>query len=394
MGYRGRKILLLLGLLLAKPVAAEVSPALSANAQLSQGGQQWQLSAQVGIDAQGFVTLSGRRAFPLGIYNNLLGDEHLQRIAAAGFNTVLNYNYGARKDPLILFAQARKHDLWVIYSLKDFYAGTRFAPPNVDSYPALTQWYVEQLKLQPNLLAWYINDELGPEYLPEIERQHQQIKLLDPNHPTFQVLDRINSLDAYLNSSDIIASDPYPVGKDPDLTRTLRYTERTMAATHGIKGGWVVIQIMDHAAYNPQRLPHLPTEQEIRSQAWSALIGGARGLLFYSYTDLFYLQKRGQFSLREFERNWQGIAAVSQEIAHFSPYLLSGQSELLQGDNPALFARMFMGDRRALVLVTNPFYQAKTSTFPLPKGWGWQGARQFTVTLDAVGSQVLWLERQ
>ncbi len=35
--------------------------------------------------------------FPLGIYANVATDEHLARIAAAGFNTVLNYDYGEKK---------------------------------------------------------------------------------------------------------------------------------------------------------------------------------------------------------------------------------------------------------------------------------------------------------
>ena len=61
------------------------------------------------------------------------------------------------------------------------------------------------------------------------------------------------------------------------------------------------MQIMDHAAYDARRKPHPPSEAEIRNQAWQALIGGAKGLLFYSYTDLFYKRKTGRFDQREFD---------------------------------------------------------------------------------------------
>lgn len=55
---------------------------------------------------------------------------------------------------------------------QDQYRGSRFAPPaRGGDYAALTAWYVQRLRSQPNLLAWYINDELGPEYLDKIEEK-------------------------------------------------------------------------------------------------------------------------------------------------------------------------------------------------------------------------------
>lgn len=54
-------------------------------------------------------------------------------------------------------------------------------------------WYVQRLRSQPNLLAWYINDELGPEYLDKIEEKNLQIKQLDGDHPTFRVLNKTGS---------------------------------------------------------------------------------------------------------------------------------------------------------------------------------------------------------
>ncbi len=102
----------------------------------------------------------------------------------------------------------------MIYSVKDQYRGSRFAPPTRGGdYAALTAWYVQRLRSQPNLLAWYINDELGPEYLDKIEGKNLQIKQLDGDHPTFQVLNKTGELDAHFNSSDILATDPYPVGE-------------------------------------------------------------------------------------------------------------------------------------------------------------------------------------
>lgn len=354
-----------------------------------------QPAAKVAIDSKGFTLRDGQRLFPLGIYANVATDEHLARIASAGFNTVLNYDYGEKKDPYAFFRNARKRGLLVIYSVKDQYRGSRFAPAvRGGDYAAMTAWYVQRLRSQPNLLAWYINDELGPEYLDKIEEKNLQIKRLDGDHPTFQVLNKTGELDAYFNSSDILATDPYPVGNDRDLTRTTRYTELTVQAARQARGAWVVMQIMDHAAYDARRKPHPPSEAEIRNQAWQALIGGAKGLLFYSYTDLFYKRKTGRFDQREFDATWRGVAAVSQQIAAFTPYLLTGKSTPLAGSDPQMPARMFILGDRALLLVANPYYREGSTRLRLPAGWRQQGeGTEVKLALPAVGTATLWLQR-
>ncbi len=354
-----------------------------------------QPAAKVAIDSKGFTLRDGQRLFPLGIYANVATDEHLARIASAGFNTVLNYDYGEKKDPYAFFRNARKRGLLVIYSVKDQYRGSRFAPAvRGGDYAAMTAWYVQRLRSQPNLLAWYINDELGPEYLDKIEEKNLQIKRLDGDHPTFQVLNKTGELDAYFNSSDILATDPYPVGNDRDLTRTTRYTELTVQAARQARGAWVVMQIMDHAAYDARRKPHPPSEAEIRNQAWQALIGGAKGLLFYSYTDLFYKRKTGRFDQREFDATWRGVATVSQQIAAFTPYLLTGKSTPLAGSDPQMPARMFILGDRALLLVANPYYREGSTRLRLPAGWRQQGeGTEVKLALPAVGTATLWLQR-
>ncbi len=362
-----------------------------------QSGETWigvgLAAPSVAIDGQGFTLRGGQRFFPLGIYTTMISDEHLSRIAAAGFNTVLNYNYGSGKDPYGFFRQARKHGLQVIYSVKDLYAGTRFAPSTRLSYPALTQWTIERLKNQPNLLAWYINDELGSAFLPRIEERNLQIKQWDRNHPTFQVLNKTGDLDAYFNSADILATDPYPVGVDSDLTRTGDYAALTTQAARGVKGSWVVIQVMDHAAYDNRRPAHQPSEQEVRNQAWQALIGGAQGILFYSYTDLFYKKKSGQFSPQEFDDAWRGIAHVARQIASLAPYLLSGQSIKLQTGDEGVAARIFIDRQHAQLLVANPYYRQQSVSLTLPDGWRFKGRRQMRLSLPPLGTETLSLTK-
>lgn len=155
-----------------------------------------------------------------------------------------------------------------------------------------------------------------------------------------------------------------------------------------------MMQIMDHAAYAPGRKPRQPTEAEIRNQAWLGLIGGARGILFYSYTDLFYKRQRGGFSQQEFDAIWRGVAGVAQQIVSFEPYLLSGESRLLQGNNTAIPARLFIRGDRGLVLIANPYYRQMSARFDLPAGWQAQGQRQIEAELPSMGSRAVWVQRQ
>ncbi|MEW7000859.1 hypothetical protein M5585_13785 [Serratia ureilytica] len=98
-------------------------------------------------------------------------DEHLARIASAGFNTVLNYDYGEKKDPTPFSATHASAGCWSFTPSKISTAAAVSLRPCGGDYAALTAWYVQRLRSQPNLLAWYINDELGPEYLDKIEEK-------------------------------------------------------------------------------------------------------------------------------------------------------------------------------------------------------------------------------
>lgn len=154
----------------------------------------------------------------------------------------------------------------------------------------------------------------------------------------------------------------------------------------------MVIQIMDHAAYDSRRQARAPTEDEVRAQAWLALIGGARGLLFYSYNDLFYQQQRGRFERAAFAAQWRGIARVARQISSFSPYLLTGDSVTLQLEGPAA-ARIFVRGDSALLLAANPEARTVTLRLTLPDGWHHQTERTLTMSLPPFGAIHLPLQR-
>jgi hypothetical protein len=74
---------------------------------------------------------------------------------------------------------AHKHGLKVIYSIKDWYAGSEGCPPSIrtvaDEEPQVRS-RVREFCNHPALLAWYLNDELSQEFLAQLEA-HQPHRL-------------------------------------------------------------------------------------------------------------------------------------------------------------------------------------------------------------------------
>ncbi|MFN3421858.1 MAG: hypothetical protein ACK40X_09070, partial [Armatimonadota bacterium] len=111
---------------------------------------------KVHVDEKLRLIVDGKPFFPLGLYLGPTGDEHLARIAEAGFNTILSYGYGVGEDPEGYMNRAAKHGLRVIYSIKDFYEGTQYFPKHLGkSGLELAREYVVKLRNHPALLAWY-----------------------------------------------------------------------------------------------------------------------------------------------------------------------------------------------------------------------------------------------
>ena len=351
------------------------------------------------IDEHGFTVKNGECIFPIGLYLGPTQDEHLERIAQAGFNTILSYSYGQDKDPVGFLDRAKKHNLDVIFSVKDFYGGLKAAPK--EGVPlARAAEYIDLLKNHPALLAWYTNDELNPEWIPQIEEMQRMIAERDPNHPTFQVLYQVGQLEKYYDAADIIATDPYPVGKE-NLTQTGIYTRRTVEAAHGARASWIVPQIMDWAVYTPGREPKPPTLDEMRNQSYQALINGAKGLLYYAYQDLFQEKyPRGPLNQAAFDRRWPDVVAMTQELKPLLPAILHGKNVTLH--KPAaskieISAIEYQGE--LLLLLANPYYEEQSLTLNLPTGWqpvqakqgqieARQNQTQFTFTLSPIGSGV------
>lgn len=317
-------------------------------------------SRKVTIDERRRLIVGGKPFFPLGLYLGPTEDEHLERIARDGFNTILCYGYGVAKEPKAYLDRAHRHGLKVVYSVKDFYDGTRWFPKS-QGKPGikLTRHYVSQFRDHPALLAWYTNDELGPKHMPALQAAYDLACELDPNHPTFQVLCRPREFHLYYGVTDILGCDPYPIPRHP-VTMVGDWMETAHAGMSRARPVWCVPQIFQWANYSKAEKDREPTFAEKRAMVFLALIHRADGLICYSYYDLFKgVDQAG------FERRWKEVSRIAREAKALIPVLLEGR-EVAVGHADPIRYRILEHDGALHVLAVNTSDAKAALAIPLP----------------------------
>lgn len=357
---------------------------------------------RVFIDDEGFAVKNNRRIFPLGTY--LLGARtsdvtSLERIARAGFNTVVSYSYGDdwRKEtnaatPLEFLNYAHEKNLHVIYSLKDMYDGHAGYPRSGKNASQVREEYVEQYKNHPSLLAWYINDEFNPDRVPQIKAAHSQVKALDPSHPTYQVLYQHNQLNDYFGATDVWGTDPYPIGGDSkqQIDLVTRMMKNTVKASRGVTGIWEVLQMHDIGTYGAKTPKVVPTLSEMRNMTYQALVNGAKGLLYYSYFDLDLPDHQRQPDAALLEKRWPHIQALLAEIQPLTDVILKNNLVTLEktAPSPVQYRAWQDGDKLHLAVVSTENTDSRLQ-LNIPQMWNIPAQQISGITWQRVGNSLI-----
>jgi len=269
------------------------------------------------IDGRGRLIVEGKPFFPIGVYLGPTEEEHLRRLADAGFNAILCYGYGSGSDPLGYMDRAHRFGLKVIYSVKDFFD---------EKGDELVERYVRMLKGHPALLAWYTNDELGLEWIPKLKERYDLVRSLDPNHPTYQALCRPAEFEEYFETLDVIGPDPYPIPRHP-VSMVAEWIDKAREAMRGIKPIWAILQVFSWRVYSGRREDRDPTYEEERCMTYLALIHGAKGVLYYSYYDLFTIDRKAGLKASEelFRSRFGNLRRLAGELNRITPLILFGE---------------------------------------------------------------------
>jgi len=304
----------------------------------------WAEPADVRIDKSRLI-IDGEPVFPLAIYvantpHRLLAEPGaaeavLGDLGNSPFRILINYA-GPESPPDAqrrYLDLLRKHGLYEIYSLKDYYAkGVWGRSPFLrgrGEQAALAE-DVKRLRVHPAILGWYISDE---ELHAKMVRQHHQwVHAADPSRFTLTLVNQpdASEIAAFLESGDVLAIDAYPIGNGGQITDVAAYVDALVAATKNERPAWCVVQAYGGYMYRRDfrdrpgaTVPldamrtrgRAPTPREMRAMTFLALTHGATGIVFYYYKDI-----KMAF---DHEQRWAAVKAIGEEVQRLAPVLLA-----------------------------------------------------------------------
>lgn len=196
----------------------------------------------------------------------------------------------------------------------------------------------------PALLSWYIADEpnghrISPEVLEDI---YQTVKKHDPWHPvTIVFMAPHKEALKYTDALDIVMADSYPI---PDLPVTVFGNVASQLANdfRGYKPLWMVPQSFGGGEIWKRE----PTQQEIRSMTYQAIINGARGIQYFIRDGLNLFPKSTSA--------WGECGRMAVEIAVLTPWLLSDEETIpVSSGNRDILVTSSIHDGSLMIMAVN-----------------------------------------
>jgi hypothetical protein len=319
---------------------------------------------KVQVRADGTLMVNQKPFFPFGLYHVSWDStekermKHLQEIANAGFNLIhasapILSEYGAFLD------KANQLGISVI------------SEHNIDSLPN----FVKTFKDKPAVLGWKLADDVdiyknGKGFTPkQIVDLHHQIKRIDPEHITYIAGAIDTRISEFVNTADAIGATAYPLGHAEKQPISWSYhmvsTVQKAAAKHHL-----TTAALQAFRWSRKDAP-LPSPHEIRNLTYQALLGGAKGLLYYTYYDeAWYLPEHPEL--------WKGLKSLVPEIKSIDSMVLNGDSTEIKTGKEDLKAGIWVHKNQALAVLINMSYKkAMDVEIQLPRNINHAGIRMF-----------------
>jgi hypothetical protein len=300
-------------------------------------------------DERNVLHVGGRPTFVLGLYTTsgytttrssyATGSDGWgnDRMAEAPINVLINYHLGAAPIPALTTYMDDLHPRGILYlQTVNFYNKQDPLYKALD-YPAAKQgedavnrWVAETLGRHPGLGGFYVMDERPADMVPTVFRQYRQLAAAAPGTVTYGVLGDGWESQAPLwrDSLDVMGLDPYPIQKPAGQNHIAMVGEWTRLGHDAVKGSrpvWTVLQyfpVSDAGGW--------PTEADLRTMSWMAIIEGARGLLYWSYGEKGLAWVKDP---KEKAAKWAELVRVTKELRALEPVLLAPDAEVVSRES-------------------------------------------------------------
>lgn len=256
------------------------------------------------IDAHGVLMIGGKPTFPIGFTmppppdgKTPSGKEALAELHEAGANFLRTGVMGTTwNDAAMTLEQqyqdgAARHQMHCLVNLRELGS----IGEDAQAREARLRELVTRFRGHAGMGVWKHVDEpeWGKQPIDPMLRATKIIRELDPNHPieiTHAPRGTIESLRLYNVTTDIVATDIYPIGYPPgthsllpnkEISMVGDYTQRMKTLAAPGMSIWMTLQIAWSGVIKPGKTLRFPTFPEQRFMTYQAIINGARGLLYF-----------------------------------------------------------------------------------------------------------------
>ncbi len=279
----------------------------------------------VEVQSDGMLSVSGCRAFLLGLYQLPNRPDPWRLAREAGFQ-VINLPPATEE-----FNKAHEHGLYGWTALGSI------SPQRQAADEARIRKIVTTLKDHPALLFWETEDEpsftwkkTGPRVPPETIREtYRFVKSLDPRHPLYlnhAPTNLVSTLRLYNPGGDLIATDIYPViprgirelyalwpdGRQGDflnchISQVGQYADKMRQVAGPARAVFMVLQAFAWENLREKdrdlKMVFYPAPAELRFMAYQSIVHGANGLLYW-----------GLYSTPPDAPLWEHLASLTREL--------------------------------------------------------------------------------
>ncbi len=289
--------------------------------------------------------------FPIGIYHVRHTEGEYARLAAHGFNTIQGMfpgDPGRFRQSLDL---ALRHGLAVDVPL--------YAQGGVAANLPASLRLLKREGRHPAVLCWKILDEPDAKrnaaVRGEVPRVYAALRALGLPQPLELTLSHPDGFGDWTPFCDAVQVDCYPLpgGSVAEVydacLRARKAMQPWQSLTAVLQCGWT------------RDLTTQPSVTQARAMVYLALIGGARGIAWYS--------KREEDGW-DLERTplWPHLAGINREIRALSGPLLRGEEATVRCDDPVLPLRGCLYEGRLYILLCNPRAEPVRAALRLPPG--------------------------
>jgi hypothetical protein len=259
------------------------------------------------LRGDGVILWDNVPAFPNGIYYNGRNrtpaqiDSDMQVISAAGFNVIEASQLMGWTDVGRFLSTCQKLGLRVSAEIW------------VDQ--AAAQAFIEKWKSHPTIWAWDVADDSHRRFtVAQVREMNTKVKTWDPKHLTAQTVYDPSVMGPFMALTDMVWPYRYPVYNKTEGS-DLGAVSWIMNASRSYKTP--LVGIPQAYLWGDNANDRYPSAAEYRNMVWQYLIGGARGLLPYSFTDSGLLPTVAPGL-------WAAMTSVNTELKAFLPYLRLG----------------------------------------------------------------------